>query len=199
MLLARRTIIIIGHVRSGNNEVTVRPREAMRAHVILVLFEDDGSAWDEEAWIIGADRHIVVVSAITDTALGGIPRLLEQGPFTPPNIHIPNIKFRLHMPPQKIINTRAKDAWSTRKQGIDRVGHGEDGVGTEHIVVIDGGEAVANVVNDNFDGAGEEGVAGGGGDEAVPEAASVSDFDAGLIDRSHETNIIRNGIVQVGL
>ena len=180
MLFARGAIIIIGHVRSGNDEMTVRPREAMRTHVILVLFEDDGSAWDEEAWIIGTDGHIVVVGAITATALGGISRLLEQGPFTPPNIHIPNIKLRLHMPPQKIINTRTKDAWSTRKQSIDRVRHGEDGIGTEHIIVIDRGEAVANVVDDDFDGTCEEGVAGGGCDEAVPEAASVSYFGAGL-------------------
>lgn len=46
--------------------------------------------------------------------------------------------------------------------------HGQDGVGTKHIIVIHGGETIANVVHDDFYGAREEGMGGSGGNETIP-------------------------------
>ena len=46
MLLRRRAVVIIGHVGSSDDEMTVRPGETMRSHIILVLLKDNSSAWN---------------------------------------------------------------------------------------------------------------------------------------------------------
>lgn len=115
MLLRWWTIIIVGHVRGSNDEMTVRPSEAVRAHVILVLFEDDGPAGDEKALIVGC--YIIVV-AIATTLGGGI---LSSSPFLLPDINIANREFRLHMPPQQVINARSQNTRSASEERINRV------------------------------------------------------------------------------
>jgi len=141
MLLRRRTVVVIGHVSGGDDKMTVHPREAMRAHVVLVLLEDYRSARDEEARIVGAyGRH---------------RRLLAT-----PDIDVANLEFGLHVAFQEVVNAGAKDAGSASEERIHGMRNGEDGVGTEHVIVIHGSKTVANVVDDDFDGAREEGVAG---------------------------------------
>ena len=99
-----------------------------------------------------------------------------------PDVDVANLEFGLHVAFQEVVNAGAKDAGSASEERIHGMRNGEDGVGTEHVIVIHGSETVANVVDDDFDGTREEGVAGSGRDEAIPQAAAVSDFDAGLCE-----------------
>mmetsp|Transcript_30092 Transcript_30092/g.63864 ORF Transcript_30092/g.63864 Transcript_30092/m.63864 type:complete len:422 (-) Transcript_30092:235-1500(-) len=188
VLLRRGAVVVVWHVRGGHDEVPVGPREAVRPHVVLVLGQDDGPARDEEARVVGKDRGdvvLVVASAAT-------------GPLGLPQVHVPYLELGLHVPSQQVVDPGAEDAGAAGEQRVDRVRHGEHRVWAKHVVVVHGREAVAYVVDDDLNGAGEEGMAWGGGDEAVPEAAAVADLDAGLIDGGHESDIVRDGVVQIG-
>ena len=160
MLLRRRTVVVIGHVGGGNDEMTVCPRKAMRAHVILILLKNYSPARNEETRIVG-----------TYASRLGLP-----------NIDVANLKFGLHVTFQEVVNSTAEDAGSAGEERIHCMRNRENRVGTEHIIVIHGGETITNVVNDYLDGAREEGMAGSGRDEAVPQAAAVSDLVAGLCE-----------------
>lgn len=212
----RRSIVIVWHVGSGDNKMFVRPSEAVCAHVVLILLEHDGSARDEEALIVRMDSSAVAAAS----------------PFlrTLPQAHITDLKLCLHVPAQEVVDARAQDAWPACEQGVNSVGHREDGVRAKHVVVVYGREAIPDIVHYNLNGTGKKRMGGGGGDETIPEAAPVPHVNTGLkmkelkkikvgfvkkhtkelysdhpyrishiINGSHETNVVRDGIVQVSL
>ena len=73
-----------------------------------------------------------------------------------PYVDISNFEFMLHVTADNVVDSCTQNAWTACEQCIYCVGYRENRVGAEHIVIIDGSETIANVVDHNFNGASEE-------------------------------------------
>mmetsp|Transcript_30985 Transcript_30985/g.92856 ORF Transcript_30985/g.92856 Transcript_30985/m.92856 type:complete len:539 (+) Transcript_30985:607-2223(+) len=116
-----------------------------------------------------------------------------------PRIDVPGLEGRLGMTPQEGVDRHPQHARSGREENVERVGNAQLGIRTEHVIHVDGGETIPNVVHDRLDRLGQKGMSRSGGDEAVPEAHPMPDGLAGFVQRGHETDVPRNGRVEVGL
>mmetsp|Transcript_12891 Transcript_12891/g.28475 ORF Transcript_12891/g.28475 Transcript_12891/m.28475 type:complete len:249 (+) Transcript_12891:127-873(+) len=139
-------VVVVRHVGRCHNQVFGVQGEPMGAHVLLVLFQQYRSAGDEAPGIVRSDGH------------GDVFARVIVGPILFPKIQFAVAERVLHVFAQDAVERRSQYAGSGGVEHIVSMREGRVGVRAEHVVIIDGRETVADVVDHELDRLGEEGV-----------------------------------------
>lgn len=109
MLQRLGPIVIVGHVGCRRHHVGFFPRESMRSHVFFVLFQNNGSTWNQETGIMGWKHRflsIIIIIVVLSIVLVG-----EQ-------INIAWFKPCLTVQLEYIIDTGSQNARTGREQRV---------------------------------------------------------------------------------